>query len=92
LPKIKAIKYEAKDLPIDPYTLGVLIGDGSLTQQTRITTADEEILLHIPYETRKLKGKYEYSVIGINDKIRDLHLNVKSEAKHIPEQYLLSSV
>lgn len=39
-----------------------------------------------------MKGKYEYSIIGINDKIRDLHLNVKSDTKYIPEQYLLSSV
>lgn len=36
------------DLPVDPYTLGVLLGDGSLGNGTpAITTPDEEIISHL---------------------------------------------
>lgn len=92
LPKSEAVQYTHQDFRLDPYTLGVLIGDGSLTQQCRITTADPEILEKIPYLTKKLKGKYEYSVLGLNKIIRDLGLNIKSEDKHIPEEYFFGSI
>jgi hypothetical protein len=45
LPTPDPVEYPATALSIDPYTLGVLIGDGGLTGGTpRITTADPEIL------------------------------------------------
>ena len=38
----KAVKYEEKDLPIDPYFFGIWLGDGS-SSTTAITTEDQEI-------------------------------------------------
>lgn len=53
LPKSSPVDFKEVNLPIDPYTLGVLIGDGSLTQATSLSTADSEILDYIPYKTTK---------------------------------------
>jgi len=46
LPKLGAVEYaESSELPLDPYLVGVLIGDGGLTSTTPdICTADAEIL------------------------------------------------
>jgi deoxycytidine triphosphate deaminase len=41
-----AIQYAEQDLPIDPYVLGVWLGDGTATK-AEVTTVDEEILDHI---------------------------------------------
>jgi len=46
LPTVEPLCLPYKDLPVDPYTLGVLLGDGSLSVPSRVylTTADAEIL------------------------------------------------
>jgi Flp pilus assembly CpaF family ATPase len=44
LPMNKAVQYSEAKLPIDPYVLGALIGDGSLTSQVlTISSEDDEI-------------------------------------------------
>jgi len=40
---IPKVQFEEKVLPIDPYLLGLFIGDGCITKGIRITTNDEEI-------------------------------------------------
>src|SRR5690606_21114302 len=42
IPNNKAVQYEEKDLTIDPYILGLWLGDGS-NSYSKITTVDEEI-------------------------------------------------
>lgn len=65
VPKIDFTQKEP--LEIDPYVLGVLIGDGSITDgNMSFTTADKEILervkMNIPIEYElKPRGKYGYS-------------------------------
>ena len=47
LPAINPVEYKKKNLPIDPYILGCLIGDGTLTGGTpKIASDDEEILTY----------------------------------------------
>lgn len=87
------VQYETKDFILDPYTLGVLLGYGGMTNNSvTITVADEEIVSHIPYEVHKLKGKYRYSIVGINDKVNKLNLRKKSENKEIPNEYFYGSI
>lgn len=38
------VKFRAKDVSIDPYLMGVLLGDGSLINTPNITTMDPEII------------------------------------------------
>jgi deoxycytidine triphosphate deaminase len=46
VPLARPIHYPAKDLPVDPYVLGVWLGDGTATQ-AGITCADAEILRNV---------------------------------------------
>lgn len=48
IPIVKPIEYPTKELDIDPYLLGALLGDGGMsTRSIRFTTADIEILGYI---------------------------------------------
>ena len=68
LPPRPAIKYNQRELPIDPYLMGLLIGDGSLSHKGLLfTTADEEIVKYCEEiapqyecEFRKYGAKYAY--------------------------------
>ena len=61
IPLAGAVWYPARELPIDPYVLGVWLGDGTTTK-AEITCADEEILESVaaqgygvaPQRTRRL--------------------------------------
>lgn len=64
IPVVEPIEFAKQDLPLDPYLLGVLIGDGSLTNSTIcFSTADDELLellkpcIHENYEI-KPHGKH----------------------------------
>lgn len=57
------------ELPIDPYLLGILLGDGCLKTNVRFSTADTEILENIAavipssIEIKKIgKSKYDYDL------------------------------
>lgn len=48
VPVMDAISYEEKELPVDSYILGALLGDGGLTEHSpRLTSADPELVDHI---------------------------------------------
>lgn len=79
-----------KDLPIDPYVLGVWLGDGSSSQGI-ITSNDTEIIDYIRsagYEVTKHTSKFGYGVLGLAAQLRD---NQLLHNKHIPTQYLFAS-
>lgn len=54
LPKIAPIDYPEKNLPIPPYTLGALLGDGSIGEAISIHSIDFEILERINKEVLSL--------------------------------------
>lgn len=81
------VRYPKRDLPIDPYTLGMWLGDGH-SSAGYITTADPEILDYIPYKNKKLKAKYVYKIEGLKEKLIDSDLLYN---KHIPDLYLTAS-
>lgn len=47
IPVVSELTYNDKPLPVDPYTLGALLGDGSIESGTRFHTADEEMLSYL---------------------------------------------
>lgn len=83
-----AIEFPEKKLPIDPYTLGCWLGDGHAAG-SRITSADPEIFSYMPFEVRQNKAKYNYNVIGL---LKLLRANNLLKNKHIPKEYLFSSI
>jgi len=94
-------KYENRiNSSVDPYALGVYIGDGnSTTGNVNITTSHESIINKIPYKflsARKKNGteakNYYYSKMGdFTQEITRLDLLKKKSAhKFIPKECLLS--
>jgi phosphate starvation-inducible PhoH-like protein len=66
LPVVGAAELVPQDVPLDPYALGLLLGDGCLTTSTTpsFTTADpqlaEELQSRIPEIELQRKGRYDY--------------------------------
>lgn len=103
IPVTQTVNFEQNSHIIDPYLMGVLIGDGCLVQKVTFSTSDEEILnnfkLKLPsgYSLVEQDSEYDFSVKGVKnknvflDEIRRLNLNTKSYTKFIPEEYLFDS-
>lgn len=86
IPVTSALGLPARNLFVDPYLLGLWLGDGN-TGSGQITSADPEILQD--YEYRKVPAaKYGYRIIGLTHKLRLLGV---LNNKHIPMAYLRSS-
>lgn len=99
------IEYEEKELPIDPYIMGVYLGDGSATNSIfQITSNDEEIIKEV---SKRLpddlyvnkRSDIQYTVVskvrGYNQylrKLSSLNLRKSSLSKFIPDIYLQGSV
>lgn len=95
-----------ESLPVDPYLLGVLIGDGCLLEkQVRFSTADDEIIARltaaIPDDLKIVKYKdYDYAISstarGVGNSLVTLLRSMglagkKSDQKFIPQSYLTAA-
>lgn len=81
--------YPKQKLDIDPYLLGLWLGDGS-SYGGKITTSDTFIIDEISklgYDT-KFYGRYEWGIHGLESQLKELNL---IRNKHIPTVYLHSS-
>ena len=94
--------FKEKDLPISPYALGLLLGDGSLTQKS-IHFHNSRLELHEALHRELYKynfsepvfrnGCYEsVSEVSFSQILCDLKLNKKSVEKFIPNIYIHSSI
>lgn len=98
IPLSDPIEFEKKELLIDPYVLGLILGDGCLKKRswTYFTTADAEIIDKIiekGYAVNKLKSKYGFSILKVYSLITKLGLAYKgSNDKFIPKEYIYSSI
>lgn len=104
IPAVAPIEFEEKELPIDPYVLGVILGDGCIrANSVSFTSADEEIVS----EMRRLCGaevvhreRYDYGCVerlssgnSLLSNLRELNLTGKrSWEKHIPDEYKYASI
>ena len=75
IPVSEPVQYPEKELLIDPYLLGVLIGDGSLSSgNLTVTSADPELIERcsqvLPKDyTFKKSSKYGYRISHINGRL-----------------------
>lgn len=105
VPKSQAIKYSEKDLIINPYALGVWLGDGD-SNDVRITCDSKDLdnmcsnLQQCGFTTTIYYNKNRTPSIGLNinrhnnrnsfmSGLKDLNL---INNKHIPQDYLFSSI
>jgi len=72
IPNVSPIEFIKKDLIIDPYLLGVILGDGCITSsnQPNFVTKDEEIIT----EVAKI-----YNNLSIKEQIRDIEKEINGE-------------
>lgn len=86
-----ALDLPAVDLPLDPYALGLWLGDGT-SANAGFTTADPELLdgfTRAGHSTKKWGGPYAY---GVGDGFQTaLRLAGLLRNKHIPPAYLRAS-
>lgn len=106
VPTINPLRFDEKPIYIDPYVLGVLLGDGYICgSQVRFSTADqfivEELSRRLPdYIVKKLEpDKYSYAILSkdskcntLNRELKRLGVKVKANKKFIPENYKYTSV
>lgn len=98
IPKNTGIDLPHKDTLVDPYTFGLLLGDGCFRHKScYFTQADsdiEEERTHIPYIITKWSGKcaYRLNIPNWGNIIKSYHLYyAKSEDKLIPDEYKYNS-
>ncbi|MFE0133265.1 type IV secretory system conjugative DNA transfer family protein [Streptomyces sp. NPDC059037] len=104
LPRIAPVEYTEADLPVDPYVLGAILGDGHVQPNgvVKFTCNDPETIEEIRRRgyvvvDDTVRGERKdgtgYRINGVNASMRDLGIAGKrSWEKSIPEVYLRSSV
>jgi phage terminase large subunit-like protein len=99
----KPLDYSTKNFPIDPYTLGLLLGDGSLRSNGTVALHGHKddwqeykkvipYPLGKPYVDKRNTNVISTSIKGLSQKIRDLNLVGHGDTKFIPEMYLRGSI
>lgn len=100
---IDPLQYPEAVLPIDPYTLGVVIGDGRIRKDcgsVELTVHKDELSHYhatIPYVFGSLyvdprSNAVTQSIRGLGKRLKEMELNVRGEQKFIPHEYFLGSV
>lgn len=98
-----ALEYPEKELPLDPYTLGLLLGDGSMKEDgSNVLHAHKDDMptyvdnipytLGKPYVDRRNDSVVSQSIKGISKEVKSLGINVHGDSKFIPNQYLFGSI
>lgn len=96
IPMTGAVQHPAQDLPIDPYTLGVILGDGTCPNGHVTICTDTSMLQAIGARVLRHHESCEYvsygSLPGIADRMRTLGLDSKrSWEKFVPPAYMIGS-
>ena len=102
IPSNKSIEFDAKEVFIDPYVMGLLLGDGTFRHSEYVNTVaftahkdDMEIYRdHIPYKinTGRTKFGHSISIEGVSEYLKSVGLFMqKSEGKFIPQEYKYNS-
>lgn len=100
IPIVKPIEFENNDvLPIEPYLLGLALGDGHFTKSSAIAISLHKDDFEELFESVKLtehktgENKRKAYINYHSDDIKNLGLdNTKSDTKFIPEIYKYSSI
>lgn len=103
IPINKGVEYTFKKTKVDPYTFGLMLGDGCFRipqnkNKAYFTSSDEDFDVYknyIPYNWIKYNNtKYGYNlnIPEFNEILKSYNLNyVKSEGKFIPDEYKYNS-
>lgn len=85
-----AVEFNSINLSVDPYVLGVWLGDGTANDGS-LTSPDDQIIEEIRstgLEVNKNKAKYRWGILKLAKVLRENNLK---NNKHIPSDYLRGS-
>ena len=99
----EAVEYDEKEFNIEPYTLGLLLGNGSMKKDGScvITAETKDMDEYLKYIGHSLGSDYmdkrnnhvrSLAIKGISAYIRELELAVHGDNKFIPEIYKYGSI
>ena len=98
IPVNKGVEFDYREVSVDPYTLGFLIGDGCFRHKSGLyfTQSDSDfsiIKYFIPYSIRKVADMtYRVNIDNWRNILEDFGLYMKkSEGKFIPDAYKFNS-
>lgn len=100
IPMCEPVQWPECELPIDPYTLGVLIGDGGLHKSAHFST-DADTIAEVARRSPLGKitvvdessGHSYASVLGGTSPLQAMGLiGTRAETKFIPDEYLYTSI
>lgn len=97
------VQYDSQEVPIDPYVLGVLLGDGSIKKGCSFHSMDSDIIdfmrnyfTDLGYDVkfeRKVTKASTYRVNGFQNKLREAKVfGTNCYNKRVPEKYKYNSV
>lgn len=98
IPCSSPMEFAQGNLEVDPYTLGLLLGDGCLTSSVRFCSHVDDMEFYtakIPYELGVSNQKENMVVTGIKDiskHLRALGVMCHGDYKRVPKHYLMSSI
>ena len=95
IPHYSAVDYPEREVSIDPYTFGALLGDGD--SRGRLTSMDQEVFDRVPYKLGVVDIKHDnkawsQTILGIKPLLRSYLGVVDCYTKFIPNDYLYNSV
>lgn len=96
IPSVAPVRFPMSgDLPIEPYTLGVILGDGTSIEGGYVMIAEgntkQMVKKAIPYQKSNHKDGRGYGLPGIGPLMRSLGLDgVKTPNKFVPRSYLFA--
>lgn len=99
--RAKALVTDESDLPIDPYLLGVWLGDGTSASVSITSSTEDRVWLRseierLGYKTTDRAAKDLFGVVGVRDRFVSLGLlndphHKTHGRKHIPQAYMRAS-
>jgi len=102
IPMVQPVQYPHANLPIEPYTLGVMLANGHLcgTPMVALNSLDCEIFTRVAQSGERHSARVSpvatvtrFGMPGIQEALRTLGLfGLKSAAKFIPRLYLVASL
>ena len=103
IPVVKPVEFKAKEVHLNPWLLGFLIGDGCFREDISVSIAESDLLQKVadivhneyPTEIMKVKNKWDWRFVGGNIKhaIDNVGLSKKhSYEKFIPDEYKYNSI
>lgn len=95
IPSAPVLNTENREVPLDPYTLGAILGDSYISRKgnsIQLSSADLEIVDNLEVIVSKHKSKYGYGLLKISQIIRNLDLaGTGAYTKFVPDIYKYNS-